>query len=182
MQLTGRDNYKHVGREMGLDLVNHPELAADPETAAKIALHYWDARVVGNGHQTDVTAACKDINGGHNGLQDRKDAAQAWRGKLGHKRGGEGNAQHTRTLQHNLDALGYTGVGGHKLTADGDYGLNTRHAVEAFQRDYHLKVDGIAGAHTRDTLGEAMRAKTEPQLGDKNHPGTPLYLEARKAV
>ena len=182
VQLTGRDNYERVGREMGLDLVKHPELAADRETAAKIALHYWDARVVANGHQTDVTAASKDINGGYNGLQGRKDAAQAWRGKLGQQQGADGNAQDTRTLQHNLDALGYTGVGGHKLTADGDYGLNTRHAVEAFQRDHHLKVDGIAGAHTREALGQAMRAKTESQLGDKDHPGNTLYLDAQKAV
>jgi len=74
IQLTGRDNYERIGSEMGLDLLNHPELAADRETAAKIALHYWDARVVANNHQTDVTAACMDINGGTNGLQDRKDA------------------------------------------------------------------------------------------------------------
>lgn len=182
VQLTGRDNYERVGREMGLDLVNHPELAADRETAAKIALHYWDARVVANGHQTDVTAACKDINGGHNGLQERKDAAQAWRGKLGHEQGGAGNGQDTRALQQNLDALGYTGADGHKLTADGNYGPNTRHAVEAFQPDHHLTADGVAGSHTKEAVGEAMQAKAQPQLGDRNHPGNTLYLDAQKAV
>lgn len=192
VQLTGRDNYERVGREMGLDLVHHPELAADRETAAKIALHYWDARVVANGHQTDVTAACKDINGGHNGLQDRKDAAREWAGKLGHEQGAgdqatsphktAANDQETRALQHNLQALGYTGVGGHKLTPDGDYGPNTRHAVEAFQRDHHLKVDGVAGPQTHHALDEATQAHAQPQLTDKNHPGHALFLEAQKAV
>lgn len=187
VQLTGRDNYERVGREMGLDLANHPELAADRETAAKIALYYWDARVVAKGDQTDVTAACEDINGGHNGLQDRKDAVRSWSRKLGQVQDGEGhtsaaNAQDTRALQHNLDALGYTGVGGHKLTVDGDHGPNTRHAIEAFQRDHDLQVDGIAGVRTKEALTHAMQAKTQPQLDDDNHAGHVLYLEARKAV
>ncbi len=192
VQLTGRDNYESVGREMGLDLVNHPELAAERETAAKIALHYWDARVVAHGHQTDVTAACKDINGGHNGLQDRKDAAHSWSGKLGHEQAAASqhtaapnsatDTRDTRALQHNLAALGYTGVAGHTLSADGNFGPNTRHAIEAFQRDHHLKIDGVVGAHTREAIGQATHAQAQPQLGDKNHPGNALFLEAQKAV
>lgn len=182
VQLTGRDNYERVGREMGLDLVHHPELAADRETAAKIALHYWDTRVVANGHQTDITAASEDINGGLNGLQDRKNAAAAWLGKHGHEQGVERNVQNTRDLQHKLAALGYTGMGGRQLGADGDYGPNTRHAVEAFQHDHHLKVDGIAGAHTQAALGASIRVKTQLQLDDSNHPGNQRYLEAQKAV
>lgn len=189
VQLTGRDNYERVGHEMGLDLVNHPELAADRENAARIALHYWDTRVVANHHQTDVTGASVDINGGQNGLQDRKDAARSWSGKLGQEQGGEGHrtggtgeARDTRALQHNLDALGYTGAGGHKLAIDGDYGPNTRHAVEAFQRDHHLTVDGIAGAHTKESMNQAMQAKAQPQLDDPNHAGHALFLEAQQAV
>ncbi len=192
VQLTGRYNYGRVGREMGLDLLDHPELAADRETAAKIALHYWDARVVANGHQTDVAAACKDINGGHNGMHDREGAVAAWHVQLGQLKGGgiyqpsvAGEADGTqdiRALQHNLEALGYTDLRGHRLSEDGDYGPNTRHAVEAFQDDHHLAVDGIAGAHTKEALDQAIRAQAQPQLDDKNHPGNPLYLEAKKAV
>src|SRR5579859_6869076 len=44
VQLTGHDNYARVGKELGLDLVNHPELAEDREIAAKIAVHYWESR------------------------------------------------------------------------------------------------------------------------------------------
>jgi len=191
VQLTGRDNYDRVGREMGLNLVDHPELAADRETAARIALHYWDTRVVPKGHQTDVAAACADINGGHNGLQARKDATEAWREKLGHQRAPERRVttedrrctQATRTLQHDLEALGYTGVHGRRLKPDGNYGPNTRHAVEAFQHEHHLKVDGIAGARTREALDQAIRThQHQPQLNDENHPGYPLYLEAQRAV
>jgi predicted chitinase len=45
IQLTGRDNYTRAGRALGLPLEANPELAADPETAAKIAVWYWNTRV-----------------------------------------------------------------------------------------------------------------------------------------
>lgn len=87
-----------------------------------------------------------------------------------------------RTLQTQLSRLGYTDAQGHALKPDSDFGPNTRHALEAFQRDHHLKVDGIAGTHTNEALGQAMKAKAQPQIDDKNHAGNPLYLEAQKAV
>jgi predicted chitinase len=40
VQLTGRDSYQTVGNALGLDLINHPELAADRNIAAQIAIHY----------------------------------------------------------------------------------------------------------------------------------------------
>jgi predicted chitinase len=36
IQLTGKENYEKVGNLIGVDLVNNPELANDPEIAAKI--------------------------------------------------------------------------------------------------------------------------------------------------
>lgn len=45
IQLTGRDNYTRAGQALGLPLEANPELAADPETAAKIAIWYWQNRV-----------------------------------------------------------------------------------------------------------------------------------------
>lgn len=41
IQLTGRDNYKKYGEMIGVDLVNNPDLANDPEIAAKIAGAYF---------------------------------------------------------------------------------------------------------------------------------------------
>jgi len=82
VQLTGRDNYAIAGKALGLDLINHPELAADREVAAKIAIHYWQTRVVARGHQHDVTRACHDINNGKHGLAERKSAANIWEQKL----------------------------------------------------------------------------------------------------
>ena len=36
IQLTGKDNYEYFGKKLGVDLVKNPELANDPEIAAKI--------------------------------------------------------------------------------------------------------------------------------------------------
>lgn len=41
LQLTGFDNYKRYGELTGVDLVNHPELAADPADSVLIALEFF---------------------------------------------------------------------------------------------------------------------------------------------
>ena len=72
IQLTGRANYKTYGDKIGVDLVNNPELAADPATAAKIAVAYWDSRVDRSAAQKgDIRTVTYNINGGYNGLDDR---------------------------------------------------------------------------------------------------------------
>ena len=60
-------------------------------------------------------------------------------------------------LQKHLNNLGYTDSQGRSLTIDQDFGRNTRHAVEAFQRDLNLQVDGVAGPRTWAALREASR-------------------------
>ena len=40
IQLTGRANYADMGRKLGFDLVRDPDLASDPQTAAKIFAQY----------------------------------------------------------------------------------------------------------------------------------------------
>lgn len=82
VHLTGRDNYERVGKALGIDLVNNPNLAADRETAARIAIHYWESRVRANGHELDVRAATLEVNGGYNHLAERSSAATAWQAKL----------------------------------------------------------------------------------------------------
>lgn len=71
IQLTGKDNYAAAGKALGVDLVNRPDLAAQPEIAARIALWYWRSRVGTLGASGDVVAVTKRINGGTIGLDDR---------------------------------------------------------------------------------------------------------------
>lgn len=46
LQLTFRSNYAAAGARLGLDLVGHPELAADPVTSLRIALDFWSRAAV----------------------------------------------------------------------------------------------------------------------------------------
>ena len=73
VQLTGKDNYTAAGKALGLDLANNPDLAKDPEVAAKVATWYWKQRNLGLMAQDgNVEGVTRKINGGTNGLADRQ--------------------------------------------------------------------------------------------------------------
>jgi len=195
VQLTGRAGYEKMGKELGLDLVHHPELAEDKDVAAKIAIQYWKDRVQANGHQTNVDAACKDINGGHNGLDARRNAAEAWQGAIekGYKPGGPeaipgGKASHgmstekAKHVQALLNAHGYTDSAGQPLKVDGHPGKETRLAIERFQADHHLKPDGVVGPATLKALETQRQHVGAPSLEDTRHPSHDIYRQALDGV
>ena len=162
-QLTGRDNYRTTGSHLNLDLVNHPDDAAKPDNAARIAVDFWDAAVVKRGAQNDVAWTSRIINGGTNGLTEREAAAATWERKLdaGYRPGQpdpteERATADRRELQAGLNALGYTDARGRPLAVDGQDGPGTRAATEAFQREQNLAPDGIAGSRTRTALAAAL--------------------------
>lgn len=73
IQITGRSNYHIFGDYVHQDLEGNPTLASQPAIAAQIALQYWNHRVkprVSNFYET--TTVTRLINGGTNGLVDRK--------------------------------------------------------------------------------------------------------------
>ena len=75
-QLTGRANYREIGEIIGLDLETNPELAREPEAAARVAFAFWDARdcspLADNG---DVEGVTERINGpARLGLRERRAA------------------------------------------------------------------------------------------------------------
>lgn len=88
IQMTGRDNYTAYGRSSGLDLVNHPELAAQPGNAERLAVGYWQTAVQPNAQaRTSVTEAGSIINTGEpgntpKGLTERQAASTAWENAL----------------------------------------------------------------------------------------------------
>lgn len=75
IQVTGRANYGRASQELFGDdrLLKNPELLEQPEWAAKSAVWYWSTRnlnaLADADRFTDITRA---INGGTNGLGDRK--------------------------------------------------------------------------------------------------------------
>lgn len=73
LQLTGRANYRKFGRIIGIDLERHPEIAAVPSIGLHIALQYWrDRNLNALADADDVVAITRKVNGGVNGLADRK--------------------------------------------------------------------------------------------------------------
>ena len=74
IQLTGRANYKKAGDDLGIDLVNNPDLiSTDPSVAAKVSLWFWKNKVRKQSPDfADVERVTKVVNGGFNGLAHRK--------------------------------------------------------------------------------------------------------------
>lgn len=72
-QVTFRDNYAACGKALGLDLVASPDLLLTDANAARSAGWFWKANNCNQfADAGDVTSLTKRINGGTNGLDDRK--------------------------------------------------------------------------------------------------------------
>jgi putative chitinase len=63
-QLTGRDNYREIGNLVHIDIEANPELARDPQAAAKVAFAFWDARGCSPvSDRRDVAGVTRLVNG-----------------------------------------------------------------------------------------------------------------------
>ena len=72
IQLTGRANYEAAGEALGIDLVNNPERAADPDVAFRVAAWYWNSRDLSSyADRGDFNSITYRINGGYNGASER---------------------------------------------------------------------------------------------------------------
>ncbi|HET6871009.1 MAG TPA: peptidoglycan-binding protein [Solirubrobacteraceae bacterium] len=78
----------------------------------------------------------------------------------GYRPGGSGPV---RTLQRHLADAGFS-----PGLLDGRYGPVTERAVLRFQATRHLKVDGVAGPHTLDQLGRALRPQIQPRTSPRS--------------
>lgn len=89
-------------------------------------------------------------------------------------------------LQTALAKLGYGHDRGRPLKPDGDFGIQTRHAVERFQHDHHLAVDGKVGPLTQQSMHLALqvlaRQDTSRNLDDPRNPDHALYEQALAGV
>ena len=73
IQLTGRDNYRLIGEDIGEDLENNPDLMLDPKIAKKASVAWWKRNVqTRQPDYADVEAVTRIVNGGVNGLTDRR--------------------------------------------------------------------------------------------------------------
>ncbi|KQR75763.1 peptidoglycan-binding protein [Rhizobium sp. Leaf341] len=167
IQLTGRANYfaftiwmREIDRSCP-DFEARPELVAEFPWAAWAAFYYWSSRNLNAlADRDDLVAVTRVINGGRNGLDDRRLKLGKAKSALTQlqvqiiaanqnieddvailRRGSEGEA--VDQLQRGLAAAGF-----YLLAIDGDFGPGTEAAVKTFQRARGLVVDGIVGRET----------------------------------
>lgn len=73
IQITGRANYKHFGEKLGVDIVSDPPLAATDAVAFRVAGCFWKQKGLNElADKQDFREITRRINGGFNGLADRK--------------------------------------------------------------------------------------------------------------
>ena len=84
IQLTGRDNYTKLSKSTGIDYVNNPDLLLREADAMIAALWYWNSRGISRvADNDDVKEVTRRINGGYNGLEDRKSLLYKWKKEFG---------------------------------------------------------------------------------------------------
>jgi putative chitinase len=72
IQITGRYNYTICGQDLGLPLVEKPEILESPKYAAMSAGWFWDKHHLNNkADADDFSGITRVINGGLNGQADR---------------------------------------------------------------------------------------------------------------
>lgn len=78
LQITGKSNYRNMGKSIGIDLVTCPGMLIMPEYAVQSACCWWQSHdlnsLCGTGSE-GFKKITKAINGGYNGLTDR---AELW--------------------------------------------------------------------------------------------------------
>jgi len=71
VQITGRYNYLHYGRELGADLVANPDAVLEPHTAAAVFARFFAERHLAEKADAGEWALVrKGVNGGSNGLAE----------------------------------------------------------------------------------------------------------------
>lgn len=74
-QTTGRSNYNDVKTVTDIDVIGNPDLLADPDMAVQAACIFWSKKNCnGFADKDDILGLTKAVNGGTNGLPDRKAA------------------------------------------------------------------------------------------------------------
>lgn len=188
LQITGRSAYREMGKKIGIDLEAEPDRAGDPIGALMTAAAFWDSRKLNTyADQNNIEIITKRINGGHNGLADRKakykQALEIW----GEDGEGTRNAPTRSPVPGAKRSLEYGDLGADVLEAkrmltrlgydgfilDEDFSKAMHLAVASFQIDRGMPGDGIITAETWQVLErDATAAGYAPPSPTRGGPGS----------
>jgi putative chitinase len=153
-QVTGRDAYDKLGRKVGLNLVNEPDLVNHPEHFLECSVADFILRgCLPFAVEDDVSGVTYHLNGGFIGLVERTAWMARWKAVLNLDRQGP-TVRGPAWVQQALNKLGMEPP----LTIDGSFGPVTALALRAFQRSHDLESDGKLGSETVAALAKALAA------------------------
>lgn len=148
IQLTGRANYRAMGRVLGQDFENNPELAAQFPWAALTAAVYWKNRNINAAaDKDDLQRVTRLINGGLNGLADRAQYLRKAKDVLRAAPEKPKASEQLKKAQDRLTALNYP-LG----SSDGLMGPLTRSAIRDFQDAMDIPITGVLDDNTYNVL------------------------------
>lgn len=167
IQLTGRANYTRAGQALKLNLVGNPGLAAQPQHAFRVSAWWWKTHGLNEiSDRGDVLGATRRINGGTNGLNDRRrryDIACRLGDRVipGGARpsqlqpSGGAPRQNVTFSRHRNPRHGDVRVWqakmkqrGWRIDVDGVFGPQSEGVAKGLQRNRGLQRDGIVGPRT----------------------------------
>lgn len=144
-QVTGRDGVAELQKKLdemnaGFNVLESPELIVDPGHTLECGVaDYIVCGCLPYAERDDVVGETKRLNGGLNGLDERRRQLALWKREL---LGSPAPAHGILWVQQALIKLGAS------IQADGEDGPATQAAVKDFQRTHSLTVDGVAGPET----------------------------------
>ena len=161
IQLTGRANYQRYAndRDLGDLLMGEPwRVSTDLYLCCDVAGWYWHTKKLNAlADQNDLRAITLRVNGGYNGLRDRKRLLTVAKTVLsGASLSSDRASRSVSSLQQALNRVMRAG-----LVIDGIEGAATRRAVRTFQTAQGLTVDGVAGPETWGALERALSVAVE---------------------
>jgi len=152
IQVTGRGNYATLGKEVGLNLVDQPDLVISPERFLECAVGMFI--ILGClplAAHDDVSGVTYHVNGGYIGLTERTKWLELWKAAL-NLRNTDLPPHGPAWVQQSLNKLGTEPP----LTIDGSLGPITTSAIRAFQRTHDLDADGKLGPLTIAAIEKAL--------------------------
>jgi putative chitinase len=83
LQITGKENYSNLAKDVGIDCLNNPDLLLEEANAMISALWFWNKKGLNiYADEDNISTITKRINGGFNGIEHRKELLVKYKKEL----------------------------------------------------------------------------------------------------